>query len=1335
MRKLLFKIVTTSLIILSTILISGKNTLRFDHISLSNNILGRKAKCIVEDRKGFVWIGMSTGLLRFDGYRILHVENRSSDGASIRFNDIMSLCVVDNNLWIGTIQGLFVYNLVSGITTPLNPKTFGELHVHVIKKISNGDIAVGTNGGAFICKKDNINFITYRSNKGFSNSLSSDNINSIYEDTDKNLWFGTSNKLNKLDKSTGKFIQYNFKIGGNRRSNTIYDITSDRNNDSLLYFGTGGGLAIFNRFTLQSREISTKDGLSNNVVKSINFIKEDEIWVGTENGLNIIDLKNMEVYPQFHDFTDKTSVSNDVINQVVKGEFNYIWIATNKGIDRFCKRKNKILYNRFSELSLQFSEGKHVNDFVKDSDGNIFIATGDGLYVYNLKLNIYKQFKYPEITGNKVSGLHIDQSGILWAVTEGGLNVIDPKTQKIIKYEPDVNNDSSIGTDNLSCITEDSYGNIWIGSHDNGVFRVVKGDNNVLSFINYKKGASGALPSNIITDISADSSYRLWIATNKGLHSLNLMNGNIKNYSNESSLYQSVGYIYKIETHNDEVFIAASGGLFRFNKSNEQYYILSDIPNVISLARSGDDIWFTSFHSLFKYSTTKSEISKIPSREAIIQHFTGAVYSTTDGNICFGGYEGFISFDSENIVFDSTSPKIEISEFRVNNLSSNKFKTISPYLNINDDIVLKHDENNFNILFSTPSSDIDVRRKYRFILEGFQNEWSNAMSYGSSASFTGIPPGEYRFRIQATDNRGVFSDDERSLNIRVKPLIWLSVWAKIIYLILIVTIAYIWLRMYISSINNRNNLKLIKVKNEKSEELIQMKVRFFTNISHELRTPLTLISSPLKTVMDNEKDSQKLKYLNLIKQNSERLLKLVNQLLDVQKVEKGEEILHLKKGDFVNCCNTIFKQFSIEAVHRSINLQYVSKLLGVSIFFDHEKIEKILYNLLSNAFKFTPDGGTITLETEKETQYGRDGDKIEFMVIRISDTGEGISEEDLGGVFDRYSNVKVFNYSIQEGSGIGLSLVKDYAEIQNGFVTVDSKLGGGSCFSVYIPMNLQPDDDISESELSDTEQDKSSLSDVHTDKLTTSREFMVLIVEDNNDMREFLKESLSENFRVMVASNGEEGLKFLNSEKPDLVVADVMMPVMNGFEMCNSIKSNLATSHIPVVLLTAKSGENSKITGIETGADDYINKPFNIDYLKLRVQKLIEKQKSIKKKYMLLNEIEPTKVEVESIEKDFLKEVKSMVEKHIDNPELNVKMLSQLMGISNTLLYRKIKSLTGQTANEFIRTIRLKRAAQLLKQKEMNVKEVRFMVGFSNSSYFTRSFKEMFGVVPKDYKG
>jgi signal transduction histidine kinase/DNA-binding response OmpR family regulator len=787
-------------------------------------------------------------------------------------------------------------------------------------------------------------------------------------------------------------------------------------------------------------------------------------------------------------------------------------------------------------------------------------------------------------------------------------------------------------------------------------------------------------------------------------------------------------------------------GLYQFNPTSGKFNHYKGLPqNITSAVALGSKLFLVSGRKLYTYDKSNRELIKIPNREIGLQ-FLKKIEIFRDQRILLYGRTGFSVVDADELTIKNGNVDLRWTNFSISNTEINPHTeynsryVLTKNIDETDEIELQYNENSFRIEFSALPYNSYRDIEYRYILENYEENWNTLRNGENYVSYTQTRPGKYLLKVQASDDQGRFKGEERVLSLIVQPPLYMSKWALILYLLCFVLLILFYRRILLNRERDRNELLVEKLEHQKSEELIALKTRFFTNITHELKTPLTLISSPIDDLLTKPLDEKTQKSLTLVKRNADRLKKLVNQILDIRKIEAGGEKLRIQNYDIVKFCNQIKNQFKDESLKRNIFLQFSSEHASKMMWFDIEKVEKILFNLLSNAFKFTPDKGTIRVSVDEGSNEEQDSD---YIFISVSDTGKGISKEDQANIFDRFNSLSSSNYTNQKGTGIGLSLIYEYTALHGGVVKFDSVLGVGSKFVFTLPKdksflnNYEVIETTLEEEPNKEMVEFEKLVSLDENRSETEKEedviVKVLIVEDDPDMRDFLISGFSSEYSVVEAEDGKEGLKKAIKELPDIIVSDLMMPNLDGIAFCKKLKADFRTSHIPFILLTAKGDMESKLIGLETGADDYIQKPFNLEHLMVRVKGLISQRESLRKKYLQQVKLEPGEITVNSLDEKFLDELLAKIESEMDNSDLSVKLLSEMLGISPANLYRKIKALTGETATEFIRNIRLKRAAQLLKNKHLNVSEVMYMVGFTHHSYFARSFKELFGVSPKSY--
>ena len=656
------------------------------------------------------------------------------------------------------------------------------------------------------------------------------------------------------------------------------------------------------------------------------------------------------------------------------------------------------------------------------------------------------------------------------------------------------------------------------------------------------------------------------------------------------------------------------------------------------------------------------------------------------------------------------------------------------------EITLSHSDNVIALEFAALNFSNTEKNKYAYILEGFDKAWSATDAKIRKATYTNLDPGNYTFRVKATNEDGIGNHEGVTLKITVLPPFWKTTWAYILYALLIAGILWFARHMILLRAKMRFQMEQERKEAKRMHELDLMKIRFFTNVSHEFRTPLALILTPVEKMMKNKLDEPQRKYFELIHRNAKRLLNLVNQLLDFRKLEMEEIYLNPSNNDIIRYTKDISCSFSDIAEKKNIRFNFYSTIDTLVTSFDKAKLERILFNLLSNAFKFTPEGGNVTVEADTKINIDGNAAVASFIEIKVKDSGIGIPAEKRENIFDRFFQYNVPGDMINQGSGIGLSITKEFVRLHGGTITVDSEPGKGSCFTICLPVINSPVETNGSTELYSNGHNSSLISSAngHTADQTgtkvNGKKFSILLIEDNEDFMFYLKDNLQHPFNIIEARNGKEGWQKVLGQHPDLVVSDIMMPEMNGIDLCRKIKEDQRTSHIPVILLTAWSSEEIQMQGYTTGANDYITKPFNFEILLSRINNLLIQQESLKKNLQKHIDVHPGEIIVDSADEKLIRLALEVIEKNIDNTDFSVEELSRSLCMSRAAMYKKVTALTGKTPIEFIRSIRLKHAAQLLEKTQMTVSEIAFEVGFNNTKYFVKYFKEEFNMLPRDYR-
>ena len=828
--------------------------------------------------------------------------------------------------------------------------------------------------------------------------------------------------------------------------------------------------------------------------------------------------------------------------------------------------------------------------------------------------------------------------------------------------------------------------------------------------------------------------------------------GRLRGKRSGAPLFSSdhVNQVY--EDSHARLWVATMAGLRVYDPARDSLYevpVDADFPRlpVLGLAEDGQGYLWASVGGRLIRIWTEAEV------ETGSLRFDCRTYSDRDGlqscdfnqrslkllhtgEMVAGGLYGINTVRPGNIKYNGAVPKVMFTGLQLFNeevrvgVPVNGRVILEEALNKTREVVLDYQENVFTVFLASDNYILPEKTRYYYKLEGFNTDWLSDRENLHRVTYTNLAPGTYRLRVKAANSDGLTGEDEAVLTIVIRPPFWLTPWAYLLYIL--ASGGALWLAYYRVKRYERNKYRIRQIEEDarRTDELNQLKFRFFTNISHELRTPLTLIIAPLESLVKEVKDEKVAEKLRMIHRNALRLLNLVNQLLDFRKNEMAGSHLSLSEGDVVSFVHNICNSFLMLSEKKDVRLTFTSAVDSLNMAFDADKIGKVMMNLLSNAFKFTPEGGRVSVS------LGMTPGRADSLEITVADTGIGISDADKAHIFERFYQAEhTGEVPLSTGSGIGLSLVRDFVALHGGEVRVADNPGGGSLFTVSIPVKhvevpapLLPQSDAETPEPAAEQDAENASSSAHRG----DKKPLVLVVDDSRDFVDFMKDTLNLYFTVRTASDGREALDLLNQCKPDLILCDLMMPVMDGRELCRRVKSDKRTAGIPFVLLTARQSVEMNVEGLTIGADDYVTKPFNVEVLVLRMRKLIDLSHKDNARGHI--EPEPSEIAITSLDEKLVADAIAYVEKNMARSDLSVEELSRELGMSRAHLYKKLLQITGKTPIEFIRIIRLKRAAQLLRESQQNISEIAFQVGFNNPKYFSRYFKEEFGVLPSVYQ-
>ncbi|MFT4022769.1 MAG: two-component regulator propeller domain-containing protein [Flavihumibacter sp.] len=1320
----------------------------FVYIDIGQGLSGNQVNTVYKDSRGFLWIGTLTGLNRYDGYSFKLFRHDDSDSASLNDDDIIRVFEgPSNKLWIQSRSGFCIYDQ---LTEKISRNT--QQYFQSVGLPSDGFRTILRAGDNYYFVYANAGVYEYRPGgkiRQVKQSVLPDHatnpITSAVLDSKGYGWLLRYNgALEKVDLELDRQL---LRTGVLQKENLQlqfgYEMFIDSQDDIWLYQrSTLAGLfrydAVRNLVTHYQTN-STPAAISSN---SINGIAEDshgQIWIATDHGgLNIFNKKSNTMEVLLNDPSQKNSIADEAINSVYKDDQGIMWLGTNKkGIHYYDERTNQFpLYHRagLGSRRIPFDD---INAFAEDKAGNWWIGTnGGGLVYYDRIKGTCKTFRHNKtdpnsLTNDVVVALHLDRQEKLWIGTYlGGMDCFDG--QRFTHFKHDPSQPTSIADDRVFSIYEDRTGNLWVGTNNFGLDRF---DRAKKIFYHYQPADPQAVHSPNISSLAEDARGNLWVGTAWGIDLLDKNTGRFIHYLKENSRLSYNGINGIMEDHAGNVWVATNRGLNVLLKGHtmfKSFFVKDGLADNTVLEILEDDqhyIWVSSKSGISKIEVLHQEGGDISVRCINYNEFDGlqgrefnryAAMKTRNGELVFGGANGFNVFDPGAVRNTHSCPPLVLTRFSLFNKEIRPGEAFRNRVILDSSIshlgslTLKHFENDFSFSFAALEFTQANKTRYAYKLEGFNKDWIVTDGSSRQATYTNIDPGNYRFLVKASNADGSWNEDGMiRLCITVMYPWWKTELAWLAYIVIGLSLLFVARKMIIRREKRQYAIVTEREESRRMHELDLMKIRFFTNVSHEFKTPLSLIITPLEKMIGQVKDPSLADQLQLMQRNAKRLLNMVNQLLDFRKMEVNELRLHSSRADIVAFLRDLSYAFTDLAEKKHIRFRFDSAIERLDMDFDQDKMERILFNLLSNAFKFTPENGTVNVAL-----FCRDQKEGSFLEIEVKDTGIGIEKEKQGRIFERFFQAALPGNMLNQGSGIGLAITREFVEMHQGKIFLESQPGQGSRFRVLLPLQLLP------------EEKTISLPEAGREAKKIRRKPVILLVEDNEDFRFYLKDNLREIFTVLEAADGREGWKKALAEHPDLVVSDISMPGMDGLELCRKIKTDDRTRHMPVILLTALADEKQQLLALETGPNDYLTKPFNFEILLSRMKNLIQFQEQVKQTYQKQVAASPAAIDSEITEDDFVRRVLAIVEANMGNPDFSVDQLRQELLLSRTSMYKKMLGLTGKTPIEFIRSIRLQRAAQLLEKTSYNVTEIAYMVGFNNPKYFARYFREEFGVLP-----
>lgn len=1360
------KYIYTILFLLIALSAKGDEIFYFSNLSLDEGLSQISVTAIHQDRSGFMWFGTRNGLNRYDGYDFDVYLTSLTDASTISDNHI--LCIAEDekgNLWVGTNNGLNYLDLSTHTfrryhSRPGNSQTLSHNTIYALHNDDQNNLWIGTAtgldwyepaSGTFhhitigeLLVENRVSTVTKKRNKLYIGTLkkgliiydlktkehqlfndtanqkyniNSHNIKNILVDKNENLWIGTFNAgVYLLRKGEDQMIHYNKASG--LTNNNIRIITEAP--DGNIIIGTSNGLCVLNPHTNKITKYEeygvNHGGLSHYSILSVFSDRSHSLWVGTYAGGICYYNKHGQKF-RFYDTSASRKGIQGIIGPMLETD-NSLYIATEGcGLLEMNKHTNAYTNHDLPPASNQSYEYNIIKSLCLDRDRDrILCGTNIGtIYSFCLRSKTFSLF-YDLKEQRSLYHLSMGMDGklIIGGVSEHGFCLLSDGG-KLVNTFP-LSGSGDVFFSDVRCVLEAEKNVYIIGTRNDGIFCYDYKTHTLKNYKNDKnKDERGQIPENYITDIIKDSRGQIWVGTFGGGISL---------------------------------FDIQSGW---FTTYDTQHNLLNN--NVCKIIEDNDGtLWVSTITDISEFDQKTRKFNNYTHSNGIrVNEFTlHAGIRLSNNNIVFSGNNGFVSFNPQKLSINPFTPPIVLKKLFVNNeeitpTGTSGILQVQP--NEQKEIVLRHNQSNISIEYSALNYVFSNRNYYSYKLEGFDKNWNNAGTR-RIAYYTNIPPGDYRFIVRGSNNDGVWNNVGASINIKVLPPFWKTWWAYCIYILIVVAICWFIIRYFNERKRLQDNIKMKQLENKSREELHQAQNRLFTNFSHELRTPLTLIISPLEDMMATENLSVKVQEsLRLMQNNARRLLRIVNNLMDFQKKESGVMKLKTSESDFVSFTEEMVLLFKELAFSRRIHFTYRHTPETLLYWFDKNLMEKVYFNFLSNAFKNVPNEGTVEVNlnlqslAELKEQYpkrvaGYTDHQIRYIVLEIKDSGKGIASSELEKIFIPFYQVAQNEHSAS-GTGLGLSLSKAIVEMHHGVIWAESPAGSGASFICILPVSKAcfKEGEFVEEEIAPV--DLPLAVDISKEKKISVKDQQkrstILVVEDNKEVRNYIISHLSENYNILEASNGVEAIDKTLNLMPDLIITDLMMPKMDGMKMCSIIKNDIRVSHIPIIMITARTMVADITEGYNTGADDYITKPFSSSILIARVENIIRSRNQLKKMYGKNFSLETLGVKAVSLEEQFMQKLYHIMEMNISNPNLSLDQFCREIGMSRANLYRKLKTITDLSPNEFIRNFRLDMGAKMLRETHLPVSEVYVAVGFNSHGYFSNCFKAYFGVSPTEY--
>ena len=1282
----------------------SKDDNRYRNITMNDGLAANAVRNIVQDRNGFIWFGTDNGLCRYDGVKVQHYRINELGGNQY----ISSLLVTDDGLYVGTEKGVFLLSFERQSFEKQNLDIHSAVTSMTLDK--EGVLWISTLGQGvwqMIQKTSKVNHYDFKETSGSVAQVLIDNSNQVWTVTN----WGTP-VVHRLNRLHNRFEAVNLDFAENYNSLRML-----QTKDGRLWLGTWeSGLLQLHSDGRVERVLNPKLTNVGNHIHTL-FERDDHcICIGCDDGVICLNPNTHE----WHRLIEQQSLADRFVYAITSDMEGGLWIGTFYGGVNYISPVGK----RFEAFSMENGlHGNVIARFCEDRKGRMWVASDDGgLMCYSPKAQHFTNYPHQELLSRQnVHALCVDGDELWIGTYTNGVIVLNVETGDLRHYMQ-AQAPHSLDNSSSYAICCDSRGDIWVATME-GLNRF---DRTRHDF--ERIGKVDALT----IDIDEDRDGNLWLSTQGGgLWKYQTRNGQFKTYThhegNDLSLPDDQVNCSLVD-ESGRLWVGTLGGLCLYDSENDHFKLVSlDVPNhnIMGIVEDQGVLWLSTEKGIVKYEP--KQIQRFTLHDGLVseQFQPNSCIKASDGRIYFGSTTGFNSFYPYQIKTNSVTPPVYITSVEIMNREERTAEGQPLDLALTKEIVLDYDDARMLTLsFASLSYCSPEKNQYAYILEGFDRDWNNVGNQ-NRATYTNIPAGTYIFRVKATNNDGVWSSDEATLTIIVHPPLWWSWYAKLFYLFLIVAAIWYYVRFRLKRAEYRHQREMQRLNEQKEKEVREARLNFFTMIAHEIRTPVSLIIGPLEKIMKRDNPSEDMR---VIDRNAHRLLELVNQLLDFRKVEQHSLVMHFAPQNIRQLMMSVSERFTptFEQGNKSFTVDYPDEHFTAII--DKEAVTKVISNLLTNANKYTNNEVRLSCQVDPDGEHFR---------IVVSDNGIGIREEDRSRLFEPFFQAQ----DNKPGTGIGLNIVKNIVDLHHGTISVSSEVGKGSTFTIVLPVAQEQSEQFTADSLRSSDENTADSKQISVKSSVNNKPQMVskqnastmLIVDDSEDMVSFLGNHFKEKYEVLTAGDGIEALDILRNHEVSIIISDWMMPRMDGAELCRRVRLDPMTSHIPFVMLTAKTDNDSKVEGMDVGADTYIEKPFSIQYLEACIRNMLEMRRRLIEKFST-QPLEPvTEIASNPTDNEFLLEMKKVIEENFSNSELNVNYLAEKLNISRSGLFAKIKTLADVTPNEMIQIVRLKRAAELLLEKKYTISEIGYMVGFSNPSYFSKCFQKQFGVRPMDY--